>query len=122
MKLFTIILLGVCLINMTTFSKDAGNNFDFKSKFSEWENEINIKIKKGYSKIYANPSLVKELSQHAHLNEKFLKAKLKTNMFVYQILDGSEILTKKYHIIPFSEGNVQSQQEKWLKVLNDESQ
>ena len=94
---------------------EESRNENFSDLYQKWELSVQTKLDSGYSKIYGNKYLVTSLSAIAHLHENELMAKLKTNMFVYAILDSSDKLVKKYKISSFS-GDVSSQQQKWLKA------
>ncbi len=87
---------------------------DFNKLFTKWEQDINNQLKKGHSGIYGNPVLIEEIGKQSYLYEDPLFQKLKTNMFVYELLDASKELLTKYNMTPFKGGSVQGQQQKWL--------
>jgi hypothetical protein len=89
-------------------------NFDVLLK--KWEQGINDQLKKGHSGIYGDPVLIQAIGEQAHLHEDVLFQKLKTNMFVYELLDASNQLLTKYSITPFKGSSVQNQQQKWLNA------
>ncbi len=91
--------------------------YNFDKLFTKWEQDINDQLKKGRSGVYGNPVFIEEIGKQAHLHEDVLFQKLKTNMFVYELLDASNQLLTKYNMIPFKGGSVKvSNKSGWMHI------
>ncbi len=91
---------------------------EYADRYAAWAAGIQGQLAAGRGWVFGDEGLRKYLAEHAPLHQDLLLDKLKSNMFVVEILDESNTLADRYGIPP-AKGTIamNDRQALWLRAL-----